>query len=237
MQWFRLYGRTIDDDKLRLLAFEDRWHFIALCCLKSGGLLDEVDSDLRRRRIALRMGVQLRELDEITRRLHEVGLIDETLNPVKWDDLQFRTDNSTERVRAYRKRQRKQQSKTGERSETVSVTPQETETDTDIREPKGSSASGDAPLTASEIVEDWNALAGELDLPKVVKLTPARRRALKVRLHEYPELEAWQRAFRTIRESPFLLGDNQRAWKADFDFLLQAKSFTKLTEGAYGQAG
>ena len=29
MPWFRLYHRMIDDEKLRLLAFEDRWHFVA----------------------------------------------------------------------------------------------------------------------------------------------------------------------------------------------------------------
>ena len=87
MQWFRLYSRIIDDEKLRLLAFEDRWHFVALCCLKSDGLLDEPDTDLRTRRIAVKLGVQVRELDEISRRLREVELIDEGMNPLAWDDL------------------------------------------------------------------------------------------------------------------------------------------------------
>lgn len=41
LPWLRLYHRIIDDDKMRLLAFEDRWHFIALLCLKREGVLDE----------------------------------------------------------------------------------------------------------------------------------------------------------------------------------------------------
>ncbi|EXU79084.1 hypothetical protein AX13_08315 [Comamonas aquatica DA1877] len=40
LPWFRVYTRMVDDDKLKLLAFEDRWHFVALLCLKGEGLLD-----------------------------------------------------------------------------------------------------------------------------------------------------------------------------------------------------
>ncbi len=102
LQWFRLYHRIVDDEKLRLLAFEDRWHFVALCCLKADGLLDTPNDNLRSRKIAVKLGVQLRELDEIGRRLQEVNLVDENLSPVAWDELQFRSDSSQERVRRYR---------------------------------------------------------------------------------------------------------------------------------------
>ena len=103
-------------------------------------------------------------------------------------------------------------------------------------EPKGSCASGDAPLTVAELVEDWNGLAEQLGLSKVAKLTDSRKRRAQARLRQYPELGAWQQAFATIRATPFLLGDNKTGWRADFDFLLQDKSFTKLVEGSYGQA-
>ena len=127
MQWFRLYSRIIDDEKLRLLAFEDRWHFVALCCLKSDGLLDEPDTDLRTRRIAVKLGVQVRELDEISRRLREVELIDEGMNPLAWDELQYKSDKSTDRVKAFRERQKKQGGNKAKQSCNVSETAQETE--------------------------------------------------------------------------------------------------------------
>ena len=128
LQWFRLYHRIVDDEKLRLLAFEDRWHFVALCCLKADGLLDSPNDNLRSRKIAVKLGVQLRELDEIGRRLQEVNLVDENLSPVAWDELQYKSDNSTNRVKKYRE---KQQHNAMKRERNVSVTGQETDTDTD----------------------------------------------------------------------------------------------------------
>lgn len=124
LQWFRLYHRIIDDEKIRLIAFEDRWHFIAVCCLKADGLLDEPESALKWRKVAVKLGVQLRELDEIKRRLQEVGLVDENMQPAAWDELQYRSDNSTDRVRKYRERTRAKQDET---QRNVSVTAQDTE--------------------------------------------------------------------------------------------------------------
>lgn len=104
-QWFRMYAEAVDDEKLRLLAFEDRWHFVALLCLKAQGTLDS-DAPHLERRIALKLGLQLPQLDELKRRLIEVRLIDEDWQPLNWDKRQFESDISTERVRAFRQRKR-----------------------------------------------------------------------------------------------------------------------------------
>ena len=228
MQWFRLYHRMVDDEKLRLLAFEDRWHFVALCCLKGEGLLDTPDDSLRSRKIAVKLGVQVRELEEIGRRLQEVGLVDQLLNPIAWDELQYRSYNSSERVKKYREKQKRN---TAKRICNVSVTGQETDTDTDI-EPKGSCETGVSPVRPSEIIEAWNITAADLGLPKVVKLTDDRKRKLSARCKD-SSLEEFQAALATIRRSRWLQGENDRGWKADFDFFLQPKSFTRLIEGAY----
>jgi hypothetical protein len=96
--WFRLYSEAVDDEKLRLLAFEDRWHFIALLCCKNNGLLDNTtDNSLMRRKVAVKLGLDIRELSEVGRRLAEVGLIDaDTLQPSKWEKRQFISDNKIE---------------------------------------------------------------------------------------------------------------------------------------------
>ena len=88
--WFRTYADIVDNERLRLLAFEDRWHFVALCALKCDGLLEDEDDPLLDRKIAIKLGVQARELDEIKRRLIDVGLIGENWHPVKWDMRQHR---------------------------------------------------------------------------------------------------------------------------------------------------
>lgn len=95
--------------------------------------------------------------------------------------------------------------------------------------------SDDAPLTIEEVVEDWNEMAAEVGLPLARKITTARRRAFKARLRDYPDIADWRRALLCIRNTPWMHGENDRGWQADIDFLLQARSFTKLTEDAYGQ--
>lgn len=151
--WFRAYSEMVDDEKLRLLAFEDRWHYVAVLCCKSLGILDDkCDQQLMRRKIAVKMGVQVRELDEISRRLAEVGLIDEnSLQPIKWDERQFESDSSKERVRRYRERQKNQLVKDMKRDGNVTVTVQETDTDTDTEGNRGKTAKRFVPPTPDEV--------------------------------------------------------------------------------------
>lgn len=230
LQWFRLYHRIVDDEKLRLLAFEDRWHFVALCCLKADGLLDTPNDNLRSRKIAVKLGVQLRELDEIGRRLQEVDLVDENLSPVAWDELQYKSDNSTDRVKKYRE---KQQRNTMKRERNVSVTRQETETETDITT-KVVCASGDTPsLLPEHIVEEWNKTSAKLGKPQVRNLTPERKQNLKARIGQY-SIEDFHDVFGKIERSAFLRGETQ-GWPrgATFDWTFKKANFQKILEGNY----
>lgn len=107
LPWFRAYAEMVDDEKLRLLAFEDRWHFVALLCLKGQGVLNN-DDPLMMRKVAVKLGIDARTLEDVARRLAEVGLIDqETLQPLNWDSRQMSSDTdptNAERQRRYRKR-------------------------------------------------------------------------------------------------------------------------------------
>jgi len=156
--WFRMYAEAVDNYKLKLLAFEDRWHFVAILCCKCQGILDSKKPELLHRFVAAKLGLSVRELEEVSRRLAEVGLIDpKTLNPIAWSGRQFRSDKSTDRVRKHRQKkntcnadetqcnkngtiqQKKETIKTQpkqklgavERACNVSVTPPDTDTDTD----------------------------------------------------------------------------------------------------------
>lgn len=226
MHWFRLYNHMVDDEKLRLLAFEDRWHFVALCCLCSDGLLSEPDCELRTRKIAVKLGVQVRELDEITRRLREVGLIDESMAPCAWDELQYRSDISTNRVKKYREKQRRNGVK---RCETVSVTAQEIELESE-ESPSGDRPSGDG-LTSDHVFEGYQKLAAELGLTVPRDFTPERRQLVRGRVAQY-SLEDFQTVFAKCRDSPFLRGDKGRTPLA-FDWVMKKCNFQKVLEGNY----
>ena len=126
MKWFRCYNDIPNNPKIRLLAFEDRWHYIALLCAKSNGLLDKHEP-LRTRLLQVHLGLSGVDFDNLRIRLTEVDLIDERWIPVGWDERQFQSDNSTERVREYRNRMKQEVKREGN----VSVTPQETDTETD----------------------------------------------------------------------------------------------------------
>lgn len=109
LPWFRLYHEMIDDEKLRLLAFEDRWHYIAILCCKCKGILDaDTDPDLRDRKLSVKLGIQTRELDEVKRRLMGVDLIDDNWQPKGWDKRQYISDHSTGRVQKHRANKVKQ---------------------------------------------------------------------------------------------------------------------------------
>ena len=82
-------------------------------------------------------------------------------------------------------------------------------------------------------VRAWNVLADCCGFSKVQLLTEERRRKLNHRLSSCGGLDGWHSALEKVKNSTFLCGDNERGWLADFDFLLQKKSFTKLMEGAY----
>ena len=110
MPWFRMWNEGVDDEKLRLLAFEDRWHFVALLCCKSQGVIPDVDTptdNLTRRKVAVKLGLEMRAFEEAMRRISEVGLIDaETLQPLAWEKRQARSDSDP--TAAERKRRQRQ---------------------------------------------------------------------------------------------------------------------------------
>jgi hypothetical protein len=118
LPWFRMYTEAVDDEKLRLLAFEDRWHFVALLCCKGMGILDEQDN-LLFRKVAVKLGLDVRTLEEVARRLAELNLIDEkTLQPVAWEGRQMKSDtDATAAERKRRQRERDQQEAAGSPAE------------------------------------------------------------------------------------------------------------------------
>jgi len=71
-----------------------------------------------------------------------------------------------------------------------------------------------------------------IDLPKCVKLTEKREKAIKKLIKKY-SLEDIKAVFTKAQKSSFLTGKNDRGWKADIDFILREDKFISILEGKY----
>ena len=84
--------------------------------------------------------------------------------------------------------------------------------------------------TSADVLEQYTLLCPSF--PKVKKLTDKRKRQVRALLKTF-SLEEIKEGFRKAEESSFLKGDNDRKWKADFDFLTNQNNLTKVLEGKY----
>ena len=69
-------------------------------------------------------------------------------------------------------------------------------------------------------------------VPRVRGLNEQRRARLADRLSEQGE-EGFREAIAAVGRSDFCRGKNDRKWRADFDFVVQAKNFLRLMEGSF----
>lgn len=258
-RWYRAYEGTTSDPKLgevSLVSGASRsvviatWHAILEACAtaNAGGVFD-----LNARRVAAMLGEQISLIQSVFDGLAEVGMVDgDTV--LRWKDRQFESDKSAARTRAWRERRRTshavaEQSGDGDKTscdvtETTSdgfvtspYTETDTETDISTDVEIGEVAISPAPrFDLNEAVRAWNDMAARIGLAQVQRVTEPRRRALKARLAECDGIEGWHAALAKIEASPFLTGNNDRGWRADFDFVTRESSFTKIMEGKYDRS-
>jgi len=92
-------------------------------------------------------------------------------------------------------------------------------------------------MTAADAAKEgfrmWNDLAAKCGLPRAEKLTPKRMMALGARMRDAGSVQRFGEVIAKIEHTPWMLGENDRGWRADLDFICQQSSFVKLMEGAY----
>ena len=84
--------------------------------------------------------------------------------------------------------------------------------------------------TSDDVLKQYTLLCPSF--PKVRKLTDKRKKQVRALLKTFT-LEEIKEGFRKAEESSFLKGDNDRKWKANFDFLINQNNLTKVLEGSY----
>lgn len=84
----------------------------------------------------------------------------------------------------------------------------------------------------AEVIGAWNEMALEHGLlTRAAKMTDARQAAARTRLEENSIAEI-REAIGMVPKRPFLMGTNERGWKADIDFLLRPNSVSAILEGS-----
>jgi len=72
------------------------------------------------------------------------------------------------------------------------------------------------------------------DLPQVRALSRKRMIAMRKRwTDQLRDIDDWADYFKDVSRKEFLLGKNERGWKADIDFLLREDTVIRMQEGKY----
>ena len=252
LPWLRLYSDIVDNEKIRLLAFEDRWHYIAILSLKRQGILDSNPS-LIHRKIAVKLGLQLSEVDEVKRRLYEVELIDENFQPVGWESKQFTNDSSKERTRKYRENLRKKEcdgvvtSQESHSDITVTAQDTDTDTDTDVEEERHETDACASDVRNEKHIPDCpqkqiinlylkNIIVGIY--PRI--WNGCESASLRSRWREdkgRQDLDWWDRFFKHIAKSDWLMGringKDGKPFQISLPWIVKNENFKKIINGNY----
>lgn len=119
--------------------------------------------------------------------------------------------------------------------ETAVSDPQASESEK-VEKPKGI----DCPY--QKIIADYNEILGPY-LGMCQKLTPTRQKAVQARWRDCMKdgdfktqedgIAYFRRYFEYIKTCDFLMGNNGRDWRADFDWIFKQQNYTKICEGKY----
>lgn len=103
--------------------------------------------------------------------------------------------------------------------------------------PKGESKKDELSLFPEEKI-DWVGLMDYFNstfkgkLPAIKSVDAKRKKAIKARVAQYNKQAIFD-VFQKVLDSPFLLGENDRNWRCDFDWIFKSGNFTKILEGNY----
>lgn len=177
-RWFRFYDEALDDPKVQTLPPELFKAWVNLLCIasKNDGILPSID------KISFSLRTDERGVERLLERLLNEGLIDRRNGGVNgyhyaphgWDQRQFKSDTSTDRVKRYRQRQRE--------------TAPETETETEKKEEANASSKKavSKPKKGQRIPDDWQPPAQHEKVDEITATWPSGKLATETdRFRDY----------------------------------------------------
>lgn len=251
-RWFRFYADAMRHPKVAKLPDATFRLWVQLMCVaaeNNGRIPSAADLKFMLNR---RLDHLLKGLDDLIR----ASLIDplgDGYEPHSWNERQYKSDTSTDRVRKHREKRN------------VSETPPETEAETDIEpsvlansgspdehgchdevipaNPSGQGCGGEAvpakpKIGAAHIDEafgQWNKAAIDRGWPTLRVMTDARRKKLASRLKAHGP-DGWREALVIAYRSQMLSASPPPTW-FNFDWLVKNdENLLKVLEGNYSRA-
>lgn len=91
-----------------------------------------------------------------------------------------------------------------------------------------------ASQAAQMAFDRYNEIARKCGLPIANVLSPTRKQRIIARIKDAGGWSGFEKALAQLEASAFLQGSSDSGFRADFDFICQAKSFGRLLDGGYG---
>lgn len=94
------------------------------------------------------------------------------------------------------------------------------------------SSAADNPIPDyKEIVNLFNEICGK-KLPQITVVSANRKKAIRSLLKTFSREQIFE-AFKAVKDSDFLTGENSRKWKATFDWIIKEQNMAKILDGNY----
>jgi predicted phage replisome organizer len=243
--WLKLkedFFKTREIKKLRTVAGGDTFTIIylklQLLSIKQDGIIAyEGTEESIQEQLALELDEEVENVRLTLSYLSKNNLLEE-LNDTEYllnkvPEMIGNETDAAERMRKLREEKKKRNNVTPELQEvTESYTEIEIEKELELEREKEKELDirgTRAPqIPYQNIVDAYN----ELSLPNIIKLSDKRKKLVQVVVKEYT-LDDIYKVFELVEQSPFLIGESDRGWKADFDWLFNKNNFLKVLEGRY----
>lgn len=245
--WLKLKEDFFENDTINWLEEQENGttyviFYLKLClkALKTDGLLYRQVGNMR-------VAYDVKKLSEITRTEHDtvlvamdlftkLGLItideDRIIIINQFASMTGSESDSAERVRRYREKQNVNKLVTECKQTDIKTLPE--------KEEKPSKPAKIEKKTA--VIIDYNYIFEQYNLicrgmTAVQKQSDSRKKAIKTRLTSGYTVQDIVEVFQKASQSSFLKGNNNRGWRADFDWLLKPDNMIKVLEGKYDDYG
>lgn len=176
-----------------------------------------------------------------------IEIIDDTITIPNWskhqnlESIEQAREATRKRVQRYREKQRLLAESNGDGNVTVTLrngdrTREDTEEERDIeRDSEEGETTSTAPQAVkcpfSKIKDLYHSIC--VSYPTIIDIDGNRRKAVAARWRANRSLDTFEELFRIAEASPFLKGQNDRNWSADFDWMMKPSNFTKILEHRY----